>query len=75
MKTHNTALSPSANNKILLNNVCNIITSVLWTFKSFLALKVFQMNLHYFRIFSIVTNHSCVLHICDQGLWLLLQTT
>lgn len=52
MKIHNMALSPSTNSKILLNNVCNIIRSVLWTFESF-PLKVFQMNLHYLRIFSI----------------------
>lgn len=53
MNIHNMVLSPSANSKILLNNVCNITTSILCTFKSFLSLQVFQMNLHYFKIFSI----------------------
>lgn len=43
METHNVVLSPSTNSKIFLNNICDIILPVPWTFESFLASKVFQL--------------------------------
>lgn len=65
METPNVVLLPSTNSKILLNNICIIIIPAPWAIESFLAPKVFQMHLHYWRTFS----NSHWPFLCPTYMW------